>query len=85
MTKICWNWDRTPDSAGENGAAPGSWKIIVMTSLPMCRFRSTCCLFTKMKMFYFLILGLGQGISGPEGVLGLPLEKGSIVETWNMI
>jgi len=36
-----------------------------------------------MKMFYFSILG--QGISGLEGVLGLPFEKGSIVETWNMI
>lgn len=27
---------------GEKGSAPGSWKMMVTMSFPMCRFRRSC-------------------------------------------
>lgn len=36
----CWKWLRI--CLGLKGGAPGSWKIMVTISLPMCRFRRSC-------------------------------------------
>lgn len=39
MMKTCWKWERM--FWGVKGNAPGSWKMMVTMSLPMCLFLSS--------------------------------------------